>query len=271
MPGLFPEPPIETTPVPAPIPPSVVRKELPRIFELKETLRDPDNPDAYFQNFEESLQENRQKLDAFRKAEAVLSNLDSEAWGTLRETASNHLIKHGSHKGRGWQSLVDMLSEARGYSYLRSIGCSKIHFVGRADNPTPDLEAEKKGRRVLCEVKTINISDNEAGRRRRIYSGTPVSRVPTELGGPYLSKLSKTLTNAVRQLDAADPGREAVRIVFCVLNFDDWVGDYYPAHFREIDGYLSQNPVEGAELVFCLPNNLFGRSFEMRAATVVTE
>ena len=63
----------------------------------------------------------------------------------------------------------------------------------------------------------------------------------------------------------------ARRIVFCVLHFDDWIGDYYPAYFREIDAHLSANPVDGAELVFCLPNNLFGRSFEMRTDKVVTE
>ncbi len=59
--------------------------------------------------------------------------------------------------------------------------------------------------------------------------------------------------------------------MFVVLNFDDWVGDYYPAYFREIDAYLLDHPVEGVELVFCLPSNLFGRTFEMRVATVVTQ
>ena len=45
----------------------------------------------------------------------------------------------------------------------------------------------------------------------------------------------------------------------------------YPAYFREIDAHLLTHTVEGAELVFFLPNSLFGRSFEMRSATVVTE
>jgi hypothetical protein len=180
-----------------------------------------------------------------------------------RNTAATHLTK---------PSLFEVLSEARGYAYLHSIGCSDISFVKRRDGPTPDIEARSDGRSVLCEVKTINISDDEAGRRRRAYSGTPVAgRTPTELGTKYLAKLSKTLANAVRQLDAFDPNRTARRIVFCVLHFDDWIGDYYPAYFREIDEHLLKHPVEGAELVFFLPNNLFGRSFEMRSANVVTE
>jgi hypothetical protein len=258
--------------MPAPVPTSVLRQELPRAFELKDALSDPANPDAYFQNFEKSLQENSQKLEAFRKMEAVLSVLDVDAWNTLKYSASAHLTRPAANRGRGWQSLFDVLSEARGFSYLRSIGCSDIRFISRADHPTPDIEATREGQRVLCEVKTINISDDEAGRRRRVYSGTPVARrTPTELGAQYLSKLSRTLANAVRQLDASDPERMARHIVFCILHFDDWVGDYYPAYFREIDAHLLAHPVEGAELVFFLPNNLFGRSFEMRSATVVTE
>ena len=136
----------------------------------------------------------------------------------------------------------------------------------------PDIEAEQEGQRVLCEVKTINMSDDEAGRRRRVYSGTPVvSHVPTALGARFLGKLSKTLTNGVRQLDAADPHREARRIVFSVLNFDDWVGDYNPAYLREIDAHLVAHAVEGAALVFFLPNSLFGRTFEMRSATLTMD
>ena len=273
MPGLFPDPPQEPV-VPTPIPPPEItlRLELTRAFELKDTLSDPSHPDAYFQDFVKSLQVNSQKLEAFRKIEAVLSVLDAEAWKTLKAAASAYLTRPSPHKGRGWQALFDAISEARGYAYLDSIGCTGIRFVTRSNGPTPDLQATKHGALVLCEVKTINISDAEAGRRRRVYAGIPVaSRTPTELGLPYLSKLSKTLANAVRQLDAADPTRAAQRIVFAVLNFDDWVGDYYPAYFREIDEYLMAHPIEASEIVFCLPNNLFGRTFEMRAATVVTE
>ncbi len=272
MPGLFPEPVEEPAPTPAPTPLGVLNRELARVLELRNALSNPGSPDALFGNFESSLQENSSKLEAFRKLEAVLSVLDAEAWKTLKHHASGLLSKPTASKGRSWQSFFDVLSEARGYSYLRSVGCSGIRFMNRTDRPTPDLEAQHSGQRVLCEVKTINISDDEAGRRHRVHSGTPVGgKVPTELGGAYLAKLSKTLNSAVRQLEEADPAHDARRIVFCVLNFDDWVGDYYPAYFREIDAYLLANPVGVEELVFSLPNNLFGRTFEMRAAKVVTE
>jgi len=273
MPGLFPEPPTDQgVPATAPIPATLLRKDLPRVLELKNTLSDRTNSDAFFQNFEKSIQESNRKLDAFRKVEAVLSALDADGWNSLRQRASSHLTRPSPHKGRGWQSLFDVLNEANAYAYLRRIGCTNIRFIPCQDHPMPDIEAEQEGQRVLCEVKTINMSDDEAGRRRRVYSGTPVvSNVPTALGARFLGKLSKTLTNAVRQLDAADPHREARRIVFSVLNFDDWVGDYYPAYLREIDAHLVAHAVEGAELVFFLPNSLFGRIFEMRSATLTTD
>lgn len=272
MPGLFPEPaPEPSVPTPKPLPEMALRRELVRVFELKDTVSTPSHPDAYFQDFEQSLQENGQKLEAFRKIETVFSILDAKAWDAVTAAASVPLSRPSHNTGRGWQALFDTLSEARGYAYLHGIGCTDIRFIERGASPTPDLEATHDGRRVLCEVKTIHMSADEAGRRRRVYSGTPVaSRTPTELGAAYLSKLGKTLANAVRQLDAADPPCIARRIVFVVLNFDDWVGDYYPAFFREIDAHLLVNPIEGAELVFCLPNNLFDRKFEMQAATVVT-
>ena len=55
----------------APIPSAVLHRELARVSELKNTLSDPINPDAYFRNFESSLRENSLKLEAFRKMEAV--------------------------------------------------------------------------------------------------------------------------------------------------------------------------------------------------------
>lgn len=273
MPGLFPEP-TPHPPMPIPIPPSrtVLRNGLERVFDLKEMLSDASHPDAYFQNFEVSLLENPQKLEAFKKIEGTLSVLDADAWEYLKVMASRHLTRPSPHKGRGWQAFFDLISEAQGYKYLRSIGCTNIHFITPDEQRTPDLAATHDGGPVLCEVKTINISDDEAGRRRRIYAGTPVaSRTPTELGLPYLTKLRKTLSKAIRQLDVADPSRSARRIVFVVLNFDDWVGDYYPAYFREIDAHLVAHPIDGAEIVFCLPNNRFGRAFYMRSGTVVSE
>ena len=55
------------------------------------------------------------------------------------------------------------------------------------------------------------------------------------------------------------------------MHFDDWVGDYQPEYFAQIDEYLLRSPIEGAELVFCPASNLFERIFTMRLAAVLSE
>jgi hypothetical protein len=158
----------------------------------------------------------------------------------------------------------------RGYVHLQRIGCTKIAFIPRTDKNTPDLRAILNGTRVLCEVKTINISQDEAERRERVAHGVfEVSSIPFQVTAEMLRKITATIEHGVAQLDCEDPDHEARRIVFTVLNFDDWVGDCYPEYFAQLDAHLLANPVTGAELVFCPWSNLFKRRFAMRSASVV--
>lgn len=245
------------------------RKMLPRIYELKD-MADASHPDAYFQNLEEGLDTQKSKRAAYGNLERQLVFLDEEAWGDLKERAA--LVLQRREEGWGWRSLFDVFSEARGFGYLASIGCTKVRFIPRTKGKTPDLGAVRDGSPVLCEVKTINISKDEAGRRQRISGGAMVaSATSLHVGEGFLNKLTTTLEHAVEQLDGFDPDRKAQRIVFTVVHFDDWVGDYQPQYFAEMDAHLSLNPVSGAELVFCAASNLFERAFTMTSATVLSD
>ena len=252
---------------------SSFRNELPRVYELKGMLGDPSHPDAYFQNFEKGLLEKNStsKLNAFRKLERWLDALDDAAWQDLRQRAAPLLLKWES--GRGWQTLFDILhSEARAFGYLQSIGCTGVHFIARTNKKTPDLGASQDGRSVFCEVKTINISEDEVEKRSRMQRGAFVGgRTSPTVGEGFLAKLRATLADALKQLDAADPERLARRMIFTMLHFDDWVGDYQPQYIAQIDAHLLQHPVDGAKLVFCLGSNLFERSFMMKSATILPE
>jgi hypothetical protein len=197
-----------------------------------------------------------------------LSALGDAAWRDLRSRAAN--VAHRPYRGRGWQALFDAFNEARGYVYLQDCGCTEIAFIPRKAKKTPDLRAIQNGTRVLCEVKTINISQDEAEHRERVAQG--VFEVTSTLGqvtAGMLSKVVSTIEDGIAQLDCEDPQRAARRIVFTVLNFDDWVGDCYPEYFAQLDAHLLVNPVAGAELVFCPWSNLFKRRFWMRSASVV--
>lgn len=243
---------------------------LPRVYELKDSV-DPSHPDAYFQRFEPSLDENERKLDAFVKLERQLTVLDPDAWSDLKGRASVHLISKAREQGRGWQALFDVFSEARAFGYLLETGCEHVSFIKREDTKTPDLMATRDGTQLFCEVKTINVSADQAEKRQRIGRGEFVSGATSlHVGDKFLNKLTTTLEHAVLQLDSVDPHRGSQRMIFTVVHFDDWIGDYQDRYFAQMDEHLVHAPV-AAELVFCPGSNLFGRRFSMRAATVLGE
>ena len=239
---------------------------LPRLYELKD-MTDQSRPDAYFQDFESRFAEGRTVLDHYQKLERCLAGLDDNAWSDLRGRAV--AVAHIRKNGRGWEALFDVLNEATAYDFLKHLGCLDIRFIPRRKAPTPDLVATHDGHRVLCEAKTVNVSDDEAARRHRIsQDGFVASKTLPFVENGLLTKVTATLAHAVGQLDGEDPEREAQRIVFTVLSFDDWVGDYQAEYFAQLDAHLLRTPVVGAELVFRPRSNLFERRFTMRSATV---
>ena len=250
---------------------SSFRNELPRVYDLTDTLADPSHPDAFLRSFENDL-ELPIVLDNFRKLERRLGVLDDAAWQNLKQSAAPRLVSKQREVGRGWEALFDILNEVRAFGYLQSIGCTEIHFIERRDNKrTPDLGALQDGRPVFCEVKTINRSDDEAEKQCRIAKGEIfVERPRLDVDEGFLRKLRDTLTEALEQLDAVDPERGAQRIIFTMIHFDDWVGRYQDRYIAQIDADLLQQPLDGAELVFCL-RDLYERSFTMKSATILTE
>lgn len=240
----------------------------PRLYELKDAVPDPTHPDAYFQNFRERLEQSEHIRYVYLKVERSLGALDTDAWRDILERSAP-LTMHRDAK-RGWQSLFDTLNEAKGYAYLRSLGCTEIAFIKRQNKKTPDLHALHNGRRVLCEVKTINVSQDEADRREKTHQGQiSATKVATSVTTGLLDKVNATLGHAIEQLDYEDPQRTARRFVFTVLHFDDWVGDYQAEYIAQLDAHLAANPIAGAELVFCPASNLFECRFTMQAATVI--
>jgi hypothetical protein len=240
----------------------------PRLFELKDADPNPTHPDTYLQHLAERL-ENEHIRYVYGKIERPLGVLDVQAWRDLKERALPLLTVRDEK--RGWRDLFDTLNEAKGYAFLRSIACTDVAFIKRQNKKTPDLRAMLDGSPVLCEVKTINISQEEADRRDRVHHGEiRAFNVPAHVTPQLLQKVTSTLESAVGQLDHEDPDRTARRIVFTVLNFDDSVCDYQAEYIGDIDAHLLANPVVDTELVFCPASNLFpDRRFTMRSATVV--
>jgi hypothetical protein len=225
----------------------VYRNELPRVFELHDLVRSPRPPDAYFDDFQKSLAEVPQKLRQFRDIEHELEGLDTTAWSDLKAEAAGRIAARDHN--RGWQALFDILNQAKAYNYLKRIGCTNSAFIPRARahrQKTPDLKAELGLLNVLCEVKTINVSEDEATRRQIGGVGTSTDRL--EPG--FFRKLTSDLTRAKDQMAAYRVDSATKMIAYVIINFDDLLHEYADRYEIQLNQYMAGTPVPGLEVVF---------------------
>lgn len=216
------------------------RSQLPRFFELKDLLIDPFCADSYFQDFEQHLAD-RACFATFARWEGELQSLDTEAWGSLKSKAS-YYVSHGNKNGRAWQQLFDVLGEALAYNYLRRIArCTKVRFIDQSDKRTPDLEGILDHERILCEVKTINISEDEVGARRTVAA---VRQTSNQLGEGFFRKLDSDIRSAKDQLQTYDATSESQHLVYFNVCFDDFFALYEVDYLQQIEQHLLKHPPE---------------------------
>jgi hypothetical protein len=214
------------------------RNQLPRFFELKDLLTDSGHPGAYFRDFEDRLRD-PSCFATFAIWEKELQGLDPVAWASLKKKATPYL-KRRDKKGRGWQQLFDFLGEASGYRYLRAFeGCSIVRFVPESSGRTPDLEGVRDRERVLCDVKTINISEIEVSARR---SPPSLRTVSNQLDGKFFGKLDSTIASAKDQLQSYDPNGDAQHLAYINICFDDFFSLYKDEYLRQIKEHLLEHP-----------------------------
>jgi hypothetical protein len=242
----------------------VLRQELPRLYELKDCITDPASSDAYFRGFDQNLASSAHVKDLYLRQERVLQGLDDGAWEHLKGEARPRLTSR-DRRGRGWQQLFNILNEARAYNYLNSLGCRGLHFIPRSHRRTPDLEGALGSDRVLCEVKTIDISDDEAAFRTAPIKAYSIS---TLLTSGFLNKLRTTIESAKQQLLVFDDGQASVHLVYLNISFDDFLAECKEAYFKQIDDELAQTPVTGVKLVICNEYTAFYKPLKMRFADV---
>jgi hypothetical protein len=173
--------------------------------------------------------------------------LDFEAWEFLRKETLPRL--KAKHLTRGWHQLFESLNEAKGYNYLTRIGCTGVKFIPRSkiDNvQTPDLQGKIESTTVLCEVKTINVSEIESERR---HSGG-VGRTLAHLEESFFKKLMSTIEAAASQLRAFSADAGTRRIALVVINFDDSLHEYADRYESQINEHMNTVSMPGIEVVF---------------------
>jgi hypothetical protein len=198
--------------------------ELPRVYELVASLKGA--PKSYFKNFAASLRDNPIKRKHFFDIEVELASLDAAAWDHLKRNVGPLFTK--GEKLRGWQGAFSELNEAKAYNFLVRQGYTSVEFIPRqSDTKTPDLRAKMGNVDALCEVKTINRSERAV--RTKVGPIASASLLP----GEFFSKLASTIRGADQQMGAFSSSLDMKRIVYLVINFDDWLHE-------GVDDYLIQ-------------------------------
>jgi hypothetical protein len=252
------------------------REELPRIFELIDGLNDRTSPNAYFQDFEKQIKENLIKMKHFLHIESDLENLDSNAWEHFKKKVVPLFEK--KHTDRAWQPAFDIMNEAKAYKYLiHHLGCVDVKFIPQSnEQKTPDLCGRLGETWALCEVKTINSSDDEA--RVRGEMGT-VRSVDRFLPEAFFRKLKDTLENAKKQLDAYSQNADHIKIIYIILNFDDNLHENFRYYMKQINHCVAELWIPEIEIILDVKpefysatcNSLASRLYVLRDGHTLTE
>jgi hypothetical protein len=252
------------------------RNEFPKMYELLDQIQPPDSLNPFWKDFDDKLQHGFWRMKC-RPYENALQSLDSAKWEFLKNKISKHLTMWDKKNERGQQQLMDMLNEVLAYSFLkRESGCSDIHFIPESKKSgieSPDLEGRLGDTNVICEIKTINISDDEAFIRREMSTRFcfRCGQSQPKLAQGFWDKLSKDLTKAKSQIEAYDSSNEPRHIVYIIINFDDMWEYRKEEYYQQIDDFLSKNIIQGIEIVFHNKRTVFDEIITMKDAIVFNE
>lgn len=239
-----------------------------RVYELIDLIEDRSDSSAYFQNFDDSVRYEPFKAEVWLAREREFQRLDSESWNFLKSELRPYLTSR--HASRGWQQLISILNQAYAYNYLLDEGCSSIKFIPRASGngiKTPDLSGILNGKQVLCEVKTINISEVESNRRN---NGGILSSTDSLTSG-FFTKLKFDLDQAKKQMESYDDSVDGRHIVFILINFDDFLAEYKKNYFMQIDQQLAKRFIHNLDIVFYNQKTPFHFPVTMLNAIVINE
>jgi hypothetical protein len=177
-----------------------------------------ENEDSYFHPSFDELHDG-ESFERFLSAyENDLAKLDDNSWEYLKEETEKLCIYQD--KNKRWTPLFDKLNEARGYVFLKSLGCKEIAFIRpskKGGEERPDLKGEKEGSSVLCEVKTKHISDVFINAR----DNSRVIRTNEILADKLKSILKDTFEKAGSQLNAMPESSKYEKWIYLIINYDN--------------------------------------------------
>lgn len=235
------------------------RHELPRIYEIHDSINKFVFPQSFFIDFDNSIASNPIKRIHFLHIESELAKLDAKAWEQLKAKTVPHFQK--PHEKRAWSPAFDKLNEAKGYIYLIKTGCSDVEFIpenSRGNRRTPDVRGRAATKHILCEVKTVNISDDEVGARKNMTARSIQGELPQQ----FFDKVSSQIQSAKEQMDDYEPDSEIRKVVYFILNFDDLLHEHIGTYFGQLRNYCLTANTSYAEIVFDVKPAFYSASRE---------
>lgn len=171
------------------------------------------------------------KFDVYRKA---LPFLDSESWGILKTKLL--LAFKQSIPRRGKTPFFNLLNESLAYQYLVESGFDNVHLIKESNVKTPDLSFHTEQEAQYCEVKTINVSDEQLN-LYECESGQISSYDYKNLTNQFFEKLKSTIESACDQFQFVS----AKHIVYIIIKFDDFSGIHRQNYISSISNFLNLN------------------------------
>ena len=155
------------------------------------------------------------KKGLYPRIEKYLQRISKSQWCIFREKLAPTTVYR--HKDLRWRQFRDILFEVYAHEWLLCKNVQNIKFIPRANKGrTPDLEGTIDGRRVLVEVKNINVSDADSASRNKDKSYTVKDLTPTKL----CEKIKKVYSNGIEQLKAGKASEGDLMYFFLVYEFD---------------------------------------------------
>ena len=176
--------------------------------------------------------------------EQRLARLDPDAWEQLIAKALPEVCR--KDKRRRWSQLWNYLNEVLGYVLLADRGYTKIRFLDREDEKTPDLLGESEISRAIVEVKTVNPSEDDID---HLNAWPPIARdMGCGLTGKFKEKLEKTVDGARTQLRGYGEPTDK-RIVFLVISLDSGF-KFIEQNYAELREFIVTHQKPDVELVY---------------------
>ena len=190
--------------------------------------------------------------DQYEGLEKDLQQLDYNAWRELKQKAIKYVA--AKHRRRAYEQLFNTLSEVKGYLYLKSEGCTEVHFIHEENTPTPDLYGRCGSTGILMEVKAINPSDNELDWIRansELRNGRMTARgVQTSLPASLKRKITGTINKAKKQLINYPHNEVQREIVYLVIKLD--IGTSLNSrNLDELAEYIRRKDNEPFQVKYC--------------------